>query len=116
MTSPGDRPDLPLEEEPLPFLHPADAGTARPVHDVGDRDGLLLEEEPAEWIAFVAEPRPPLRGGDRPAPGPADPDGAGGTDRPLPATGSGAPTGLAVASVAAAWLLRRRGHEDPNEA
>lgn len=104
MASPGDRPDLPLEEEPLPFLHPRDAGTSAPVHPAGAREGLLLEEEPAEWIAFSGDPRPALRrgGGGGSPPGPRD------DRRGLPATGRSVPTALAIGSLAAAWSLRRR--------
>lgn len=112
MTSPGDRSHLPLEEEPLPFLHPAEAGTVEPVHGIGARDDPLLEEEPAEWIDLAARPRPPLPRDDRPV---QDPDGtAGGTGRPLPATGDSTPTGLAAAGLVAAWLLRRRTTEKPD--
>lgn len=107
MTS-GDRPDLPLEEEPLPFLHPREAGTSAPVHTVGAREGLGLEEEPAEWIAFSGDPRPALRG-DGPAPR-ADRPGSG--DDRLPATGPATSTGLAIGSLAAAWVLRRRARSD----
>lgn len=113
MDTPGDRPDLPLEEEPFAFLHPRDAGTAAPVHGVGAREGLALEEEPAQWIAFAVEPRPPLDGGGGPAlaPGPGRP---GPRDAPLPATGGAPPLPLAAAGIAAAWLLRRRSG-DPGE-
>lgn len=110
MTSPGDRTNLPLEEEPLPFLHPREAGTSTPVHTVGAREGLWLEEEPAEWIDRPADARPALRG-DGPTP---RADRPGGGDDRLPATGPATSTGLAIGSLAAAWLLRRRTTQNPD--
>lgn len=56
--SPGDRPGIPFETEPLAFFHALAAGEAEPgpVQPAGDGTPPLLEEEPALWPE-VGHPR-----------------------------------------------------------
>jgi hypothetical protein len=45
--SPGERPGIPLEAEPITFFHALLAGAATPLTDDGEPP--ILEEEPALW-------------------------------------------------------------------
>ncbi len=47
--TPGDRPAIPRETEPIAFFHAFLAGAATPVAGPGDAEPPLLEEEPALW-------------------------------------------------------------------
>lgn len=103
--TPGDRPDLPLAEEPSLGLRPAGTGTSA-LGQVQPVDGpFALEEEPALW-ATVSGAAPHAR------PGPA-PRGRGvpaGARAALPATGAGAGATAAMmllVTAALGWRARR---------
>jgi hypothetical protein len=116
---PGDRPSVPLEEEPALFLHPVATGAAVPGGVQPVRGGFGLEEEPALW--------PSVRGSSAPAlpsrlpAGRAATSTAHGTARgtaggtawsgvTLAATGGGLPpvAGAAILGLAAVLRLRSR--------
>ncbi|MGH9003782.1 MAG: hypothetical protein ACRDYV_11700 [Acidimicrobiia bacterium] len=47
--TPGDRPGIPLDAEPITFFHALLAGAAIPVTGGDEGEPPLLEEEPALW-------------------------------------------------------------------
>ena len=110
--SPGDRPSIPLEEEPALFLHPTSTGGAvpQPVQPVGS--GFGLEEEPALW--------PSVRGTSAPAPGSRPPLGRSGeaagraSGRSLAATGPGTSAVGAMGLLGLAAVLRLRMRRSPH--
>lgn len=108
--SPGDRPSIPLEEEPALFLHPTSTGGAVPQRLQPVRGGFGLEEEPALWpsvrgrSAPALDSRPPAARARRttdPAAGPA-------AGRALAATGPGTSALGAIGLVGLAAVLRLR--------
>lgn len=109
--SPGDRPSLPLAEEPFLALHAPTAGTALPSDVVPAGGPFALEEEPAlhplapAGTAGTAAARLPGRP-------PTRRTGAGAPAAPsLPATGGALPAGagLVLLGLGALVRLRRRG-------
>lgn len=106
MSAPGDRPDLPLAEEPVLGLHPALTGTGA-LGGVQPVDGPFpLEEEPALWPAQSGASAAGLPSG-RPAPRTTGTDRRPGA-RTLPATGLAAAPAAGVLLLLAALGLRAR--------
>lgn len=106
--TPGDRPSLPLAEEPFLALHAPTAGTVLPSDVVPAGGTFALEEEPALHPLAPAGTAAARRPGRAPGRGtraaaPAAPA--------LPATGGTLPAGagLVLLGFAALVRLRRRG-------
>lgn len=105
---PGDRPSVPLAEEPFLALHAPSAGTALPSDVVPASGPFALEEEPALHplapAGTVAAPLPGRTSVRRTGP-------AGTASPTLPATGGSLPAGasLVLLGLGALVRLRRRG-------
>lgn len=98
----GDRPDLPLATEPMPFLRAGVIGRPVPGPAQPVDHWLALEEEPALRVHLASEPD-----GAAPDP-PARPPAPAVTDRgPLPATGAALPLPVALGAIGLAWVLRQ---------
>ena len=104
--TPGDRPDLPLAEEPAlgvraPLTGTGALGGVQPV-----RGPFPLEEEPATWPSVSGTVAAPLPSS---APAARGSGPASSSSRRLPSTGvAGGPAGVGLLLLAAGLALRAR--------